>query len=76
MRSCGVLLCGAVNGAKSPNKVATKDADHIAARKKFAENVQRDPIVGVVERRNKDALVRDVKVGITRGQSLTSEPNG
>jgi len=52
----------AVQRAQAPYKVHAVDADHFAARKYLGQNVQRHAVVGVVESRNQNQIVGNIKL--------------
>ena len=72
---CGLLLCHAVDSAESPDEVATMDADDFPVGKDFRKNIERMPVIRIVECGDQHHTIRDVKVGITGGQSLVAKDN-
>src|SRR4029077_7693385 len=69
----GLLLRHAVDGAQAPDKVATMDPHNLAAGKETSNDVECDPIIRIVEGRDQDKIVGDIKVAIAGGQPLSPE---
>ena len=61
----GVLLGHAVQSTQAPDQVYAVDADHLVAGKDLGQRVQRHAVMGIVEGRNQDEPIRNIKVGIT-----------
>ena len=70
------MLRHAMNRAEAKNKVAAIDADDFAIEEVFRNDVEGEAIVGIVEGRDEHEFVRDIEIGVTRGQTLLVEIDG
>src|SRR6476646_8228312 len=71
-----LLLRHAVNRAQAPDKVSAVDADDLTIGKQISQDIERVAIVGVVEGRNQNQAIGDVKIGVAGGQALSAEGDG
>src|SRR5260370_1879747 len=71
-----LLLRHAMNGAQPPDEVAAVDAGDFAAWKEIGKSVERHAVVGIVEGRNQNQIVGDVKIGVAGGQPPALEDDG
>src|SRR5215475_2273928 len=67
------LLRHAVNCAEAEDEVAAIDTDDFAVKEIFRDDVERDAIVWVVEDRDENEFVGDVKVCVACGKALAVE---
>ena len=70
-----LLLGHAVDSAQPPNKVSAIYADDLTVWEQAVENVQSNPIVGVIESWDQNQIVGNVEVGITCGETPSFENN-
>jgi len=63
-----LLLGHAVNRTEPQDEIAAGYAHDFAVREKACEYVQGGAIIGIVERGHKHDLVRDIEIGVARGQ--------
>ncbi len=70
-----LLLRHAVERAEAKDEVAAGDAYDFAVREKFGQSVESDAVVRIVERRDDDDFVGDVKISVAGGKALAIEIN-
>ena len=44
---------------------------HFAVRKKIRKNIQSKPVIGIVEYRDQNHSIRNIEIGVARGQTLS-----
>ena len=76
MRSCGLLLGEAVEGAEAPDQVDGVDADDLAVGEATGDDVEGVAVVAVVEGGDEDERVGDVEVRVAGGEALAFEDYG
>src|ERR1017187_489318 len=72
----GFLLRHAVYRTQAQNEIKRCDSDDLAAEKQSGKLHEGDGIVRVIERRDQNHLVRNVKICVAGGKALSVEING
>ena len=62
-----------MQGAESPYKIDSMNADDFAIRKQFSKNVRVRSVVGIVKRGNEHQPIRNVEVGVAGRQPLIAK---
>ena len=62
-----------MDGAESPDEVATMDANDIAIREDVGEKVKSNAVLGVVKGGYENQPIGDIKVGVAGGDTLSSD---
>src|SRR5579859_2519015 len=65
-----------MDGAEPENQVAAVNGNDFAAGKKFRKSVERNAIVWIIEHRDEDEFVGDVKISVTGREPLPVKKNG
>src|ERR1700721_2893153 len=73
--SDGLLLRHAMERAEAEDEIPARYPYDFSAREKFGEGVESDPVVRIVERRDDDDFVGDVKIRVAGGEALAIEIN-
>src|SRR5438034_10690308 len=61
--------------AEAENEVAAVNGNDLAVREKFGESVEGHAIIGIIEDRDENKFVGDVKVCVAGGQALSVKKN-
>jgi hypothetical protein len=70
---CRLLLGHAMDGAEAPDEVAAVNANDFTRGKKPGDGVEGHAVIGIVEGRNQDQIVGDIKIGVAGGEALSAK---
>src|ERR1700730_16238616 len=62
--------------SKAPDQISGVDAYDLAIGEEVSEDIQGDAVVGIIEHRDQDDAVGDVKVRVAGGEPVLLENNG
>src|SRR5687767_7007035 len=71
-----LLLRKTVQRAEPPHEIHGMNAGDRVPRKRFSDSVERDAVVGIVERRYKNSAIGDVEVRVAGGEALAVHEHG